>query len=67
MEVSAAGISAFQQAQLKDEVGLRMLKKTLDASKAQGDAAVSLLQQAADLSQQIVAEPGKGQNIDLYG
>lgn len=46
---------------------MRVAVKTLDAAKAQGDAAISLLQAAASLQDQAFAnlEPHKGQHIDV--
>lgn len=68
MSCSAVGsCSNASQAQLAQEVGVRVVAKTLEAAKAQGDAAISLLQAAADIQKQTVAglEPHKGQAIDV--
>ena len=64
---STTAATGMAQAQLAQEVGMRVAVKTLDAAKAQGDAAISLLQAAASLQDQAFAnlEPHKGQHIDV--
>lgn len=59
--------SSLSQAQLAQEVSMKVASKTLDAARAQGDAAISLLQAAADVQKQSVAslEPHKGQSLDV--
>ena len=49
MNVSTA--SAIQQAQVQTEVTYAVARKALDHAKAQGDAAISLLQSAAEVQQ----------------
>jgi hypothetical protein len=65
--ISPASASSLGQAQLAQAVSVRVASKTLDAAKAQGEAALSLLQAAADLQQQALGklEPHKGQSIDV--
>lgn len=65
--ISASDASILSQAQLAQEVSVKVARKTLDAAKAQGDAAISLLQAAAQTQQQALGklEPHKGQMIDV--
>ena len=46
-----AAISSLQQSQVRSEVSYAVARKTLDHAKAQGDAAISLLESAANLQQ----------------
>jgi hypothetical protein len=48
-------------------VGIRVAAKALDAAKAQGESAISLLRAAADLQQEIALprEPGRGEHLDV--
>ena len=66
MNVNAASASAMQQGQIGQQVAMAVAGKQMDAARQQGQAMVSLLQQAADL-QQDVAEyaPHKGNHIDV--
>jgi putative motility protein YjfB-like len=59
--------SDLAQAQLAQEVGIRIAAKTLDAARAQGDAAISLLQAAASFQEQSLGsiEPHMGQSLDV--
>ena len=61
---ASAGLA---QAQLAQQVGVKIVAKTLDAAKAQGDAVVSLLQAAAAIQEQALTnlEPHKGQTLDV--
>ena len=61
MDVSAAGISAFQQAQLKDQVGISVMRKVNDSAKQQAAQLLSLMQPVGP------SEPGKGGVIDVRG
>jgi|GEM_PF-1264016 len=67
MKIDAAGISQLQQSQVQQQVGVTVAKKTLDASKQQGAAALSLLADSAAISQSAAPEPGKGLKIDVSG
>ncbi|MGB1124319.1 MAG: hypothetical protein ACPG4Q_03855 [Phycisphaeraceae bacterium] len=64
-----AAFSAISQAQVQSEVAFAVARKSLDAAKAQGDAALSLLQAAADIqqnAQQQTQRPlGPGQTINI--
>ncbi len=65
--ISPADASNLAQVQLAQQVSIKVAEKTLDAAKAQGDAAVSLLQAAVDMQKQTIAplEPHKGQALDI--
>ena len=45
--------TAQQSSQIQAEIQMAVAKKQLDAVKQQGDAAVALIQQAADLSRRL--------------
>ena len=64
-----AAFSAISQAQVQNDVAFAVARKSLDAAKAQGDAAISLLQSAADIqqnAQQQTQRPlGPGQTINV--
>lgn len=65
---SIAAVSAFQQGQLAQQVSVAVAKKSLDAAKAQGQAAISLLQAAVEVQQKTLpTEPGKGARVDVRG
>ena len=65
--ISPAATSGLAQAQLAQQVGIKIAAKTLDAARAQGDAAISLLQAAASIQDQSLGnlEPHKGQALDV--
>ena len=71
MSIDAAAASGFTQAQLLQRVDVAVARKTLDAAEAQGEAALALLDAAADFAEQPVrkasgvTEPGKGRLIDV--
>ncbi len=60
---SVQAATQIKQAQLGFEVSMAVAKKGLDAQKAQGEAAVQLLEAAAQLSKAI----GLGENFDAVG
>lgn len=60
--IAAAG-SAIQQSQTQNQVDLAVAKKTLDAQKQAGDAAVQLIETAARISK----SPGTGNLINTSG
>lgn len=64
-----AAISSFQQSQVQTEVAYAVARKSLDAAKAQGDAAIALLQSAVEVqqnAQQQTQRPlGPGQTINV--
>lgn len=49
--MDAAAASSIAQSQVQTEVAFAVARKSLDQVKAQGDAALSLLQSAADVQQ----------------
>lgn len=58
---SALGsVAAAKQAAIHAQIGVAVAAKSLDASRLQGDAAVQLLEAAANLSKAL----GRGQNFD---
>lgn len=61
--------TSVSNAQLGYEVGIAVAKKTLDAAKQQGAAAVSLLESAAELQKTVGAQAvsGVGGSIDVRG
>lgn len=66
--MNVASASYMQQAQVMSQVQTSVAAKTLDAAKQQGDAAVSLLEDAAQLQQQMQPANGGahvGQMIDV--
>lgn len=65
-----AAFSSISQAQVQSEVSYAVARKSLDAAKAQGDAALALLQSAAEVQsnaqQQATPRPlGPGQTINV--
>jgi len=67
--ITPAVSPGLAQAQLAQQVSVKVAMKTLDAAKAQGDATISLLQAAADMQKQALRniEPHKGQVLDVTG
>lgn len=62
----AAMSTELSQARLKTDVGVAVMKKSQDAAKQQGDAAIALLQAAVNLQAQVNAGPNAyGGSIDL--
>lgn len=69
--------SYLSSATLKQDIGVRVAAKTMDAARQEGDAALKLLDQAAQISQQGLAQmgvptmgavvSGLGQNLDVSG
>lgn len=66
-----AAFSAISQAQVQSQVSYAVARKSLDQVKAQGDAAIALLQSAAEVqssAQQQTQRPlGPGQTISVVG
>lgn len=64
-----AAFSSLSQAQVQSEVAFAVARKSLDSMKAQGDAALALLESAADVqqnAQQQTQRPlGPGQTISV--
>lgn len=51
--------AALNAQRLESEISTRVAKKTLDASKAEGDAAVALIQSAVELGRSTVSGDGR--------
>jgi len=49
----AQAATAIQSNQVQNQVATAVAKKSLDATKQQGDAAVQLIQKAADISKRL--------------
>jgi hypothetical protein len=60
IDSSITGLIAAQQASLSSNISITVAAKQLDAYKQQGDAVVSLLEGAVQLSKEV----GKGGRID---
>lgn len=65
-----AAFSSISQAQTKADVAFAVARKSLDSVKAQGDAALALLQSAAEIQEnaekQATQRPlGPGQTINV--
>lgn len=56
MELTAATATAMKQATLQNEVGMAVLRKSLDLSAEQGAEIVKIMSQSS----------GVGQRVDLY-
>ena len=50
---SVSDISAFQAIRTQEQIAMAVFRKTLDVAEAQGDAAISLLESAAETADQI--------------
>lgn len=61
-----ASISSQNQAQVQSQVSTKVARKQLDAAEQQGEAAVALLQQAAQLGDALNS-PGRVANNGLGG
>lgn len=53
--LSASAASAIQQSQIKNESALAVARKTLQAQRQQGEAAVDLVKQVEQLSAQLAS------------
>jgi hypothetical protein len=62
-----ASISNLVQTNVAHEVSMRVAVKAKDVAKQQGAAAVSLLESAAELSQNLSKAIGKGMKLDVVG
>jgi hypothetical protein len=61
--ISVGSLSRFTQSMAQDKASVAVAKKTLDVQRSQGDAAVSLLKQAADFA---VGSKAANGHIDGY-
>ena len=62
----ASSFSAIQASQTRQEIGVAVVKKSMDAAKQQGAAAISLLEGAAEM-QQMSLNKNVGRNLDVRG
>ncbi len=60
---SVSDISALQAARTKQQIGTAVLKKTLNVAKAQGQAAVALIDSATQLTGQPQGRGGLGLDV----
>jgi len=62
-------ISSMQQAQTQQQVAYAVARKALDNAKMQGDAAIALLQTAAEIQQNAQSQRplAPGQTINVVG
>ena len=62
----AATASALSQSQLQSQVSTAVARKSLDAQQQQGQAALQLLEAAADIQANTNASPrGVGASVDI--
>lgn len=62
---SSDGITSVfqaQQNQVQAQIGVAVIRKSLDATQVQGDAIVELIQAASDIAKQL----GKGVQFDAH-
>ncbi len=60
IDSAVSGLLAIQQIAIRSEIGIAVAAKQMDAQQLQGDAAVALIEAAAQLTK----EAGKGANVD---
>ena len=60
---SVSDISAFQAARTQQQIGVAVLKKALDVADAQGQAAIALIESAAESIDQI--QNNDGHQLDV--
>jgi|GEM_PF-5399677 hypothetical protein len=61
----AAAFTQISSMKLGNEIATRVAVKAQDAAKAQGQAAISLLQGALEIQQQAVARARQGGGLDV--
>jgi hypothetical protein len=62
-------VSSIQQATVRSQIDVAVAKKAMDAQRATGDAAIALLQSAADVAKQTNAQGaarGAVGGVDTY-
>jgi hypothetical protein len=65
--MSAIGNTSLTQVQVMNEINTSVMRKAFDTMEQQGQAAISLLQEAAALQDKALASSdGKGQLIDYH-
>ena len=68
MSISAAAVSSLSSAEIGAKIDMAVARKSLDAQKAMGDAAMKLLESAKEVSQTPVSTldlDGKGGSVDV--
>ncbi len=60
IDSAVSGLLTAQQVNLRSEIGIAVAAKLIDAQQLEGDAAVALIEAAAQLGK----EAGKGANVD---
>ena len=55
---NVSDISALQAARIQEQIGMAIFKKTLDVAEAQGQAAISLIESAAETAEQVLESAG---------
>lgn len=60
---SVSNISTFQAARTQQQVSVAVFKKAMDVAEAQGQAAIALLEAAADTASQI--QESEGHQLDV--
>ncbi|MBI1191364.1 MAG: putative motility protein [Tepidisphaera sp.] len=63
MNIDAASLSQIQQADVQNQISIKVARKTLDAEQQQGDAAIALIKAAAEVAKQT----GAGGKLDVQG
>lgn len=61
MNIDAASLSQISQADVQNQVSIKVARKALDAQQQQGDAAVALIKAAAEVARQT----GAGGTLDV--
>lgn len=73
MDAAVSNVINAQQNALANQINTRLMRKSLDVAKMQGDAIVQLLTKAAEISQPTpqgktnTKTPGLGQSCDIQG
>lgn len=62
---SIKDVSAIQAAITRQQIDMTVLKKTLDISKAQGQAAIELLESAAEITDQLQSHGNRRLDVKI--
>ena len=67
MSITPAAASAIQQSQIGGRIATAVMSKSFDVAKDQGEAMVSLLEEASELQREIAVDgqPHKGRHLDV--
>lgn len=63
MQIDAASVSQIQQANVQNQISIKVARKSLDVQQQQGDAAIALIKAAAEVAKQT----GAGGKLDVQG